>query len=239
MAIADVGTLLVVAAEARELAGIRKHCRRERRLGWPLRFARTAELNGRRLVLVANGAGAALAGEACEVVWNKQKTEVIISTGYCGALDPALRAGDVFAASQVETPDGTLIIKAQVPACKRLFASGRIISVDHVVSSVEEKSRLCALGASAVEMEAVAVGLRATRWGVPFYCIRSVTDLAEEGFQLDLDAARAGDGRIRSSRILWAVARRPSAQVPEVCRLYRRSRLAARSLGDFFADCRF
>ncbi len=99
-----MGTLLIVAADAREFAGLRRRCRRETRLKWPLRFARAAELNGRRVVLVANGEGAALAGEACEVAWNKQRAEAILSTGFCGALDPALGAGEVLVASRVEAP---------------------------------------------------------------------------------------------------------------------------------------
>jgi hypothetical protein len=108
-----------------------------------------------------------------------------------------------------------------------------------VIQTVQEKKRLRALGASAVEMEALAVGHRAAQWGVPFYCVRCITDLAEEGFHLDFNAARAEDGRLLTSRIVWAAARRPATLVPELYRLYRRSRLAARTLGDFLADCRF
>jgi nucleoside phosphorylase len=94
-------------------------------------------------------------------------------------------------------------------------------------------------GALAVEMEAAAVGLRARAWGVPFYCVRSVTDLAEESFQLDFNAARGENGRFSTARILEAAVRRPRQVVPELCTLYRRSRLASRELGEFFADCRF
>ncbi len=228
-----------MAADAREFAGLRRRCRRETRLKWPLRFARAAELNGRRLVLVANGEGKALAGEACEVACNKQRADAILSTGFCGALDPALGVGEVLVAFRVEAPDGRLSVEARVPECERPHASGRLFSVDCVIQTVQEKRRLRALGASAVEMEALAVGHRAARWGVPFYCVRCITDLAGEGFRLDFNAARAEDGRLLTSRIVWATARRPAALVPELYQLYMRSRLAARTLGDFLADCRF
>lgn len=228
-----------MAAGAREFAGLRRRCRRETRLNWPLRFARAAELNGRSVVLVANGEGAALAGEACEVAWNKRRAEAILSTGFCGALDPALVAGEVLVASRVEAPDGTLGVQARAPECEWPSASGRVFSVDRVIQTVQEKRSLRALGASAVEMEALAVGRRAVHWGVPFYCVRSITDLAGEGFRLDFNAARAEDGRFLTSRIIGAAARHPAVLVPELCRLYWRSRLAARILGDFLADCRF
>jgi hypothetical protein len=69
--------------------------------------------------------------------------------------------------------------------------------------------------------------------------LRGVTDLAGEEFGLDLNAARDRHGRLSKARILWAAARRPAPLVPELYRLYHRSRLAARELGDFIADCRF
>ncbi len=114
---------------------------------------------------MANGAGPALAGEACEVAWNKQRAEALISTGFCGALDPALGAGEVFVATRVESADGSLGLDARAPECPRPHASGRLVSVDHVVQTVEEKSSLRRSGASAVEMEALAVGTEGPRSG--------------------------------------------------------------------------
>ena len=232
-------TLLLVAAEAREFARLRRHCRKERRLGWPLRFARAAELRGCRLLLVANGAGARLAGEACEVAWMKHRAQALVSTGYCGALDPRLGAGEVFVANEVEAPETGLRFKARAPECQRPHASGRLISVDRVVQTREEKKKLRTTGALAVDMEAAAVGQRARAWGVPFYCVRSVTDLAEENLRLDFNAMRQKDGSLSTARIVWAAARQPRELGPEVFNLYRRSRLAARTLGDFLAECHF
>jgi adenosylhomocysteine nucleosidase len=108
-----------------------------------------------------------------------------------------------------------------------------------VAQTVEEKTALRALGGSAVEMEAAAVGLRARKWGVPFYCVRGVTDLAGEDLELDFNAARAGDGHLSTARILWATARRPRRLVAELYRLRRRSRAAAGALGEYLADCQF
>jgi len=234
-----VETVLLIAAEARELAGIRRRCRGEKRLRWPVRFARSAELGGRRWILVANGAGPALAGEACEVAWNKQKADALISTGFCGALDPALMAGEVFVASRVESPDGLVVLEARLPECRTSTATGRLISADRVVRTAEEKAGLRALGGAAVEMEAAAVGLRASKWGVPFYCVRGVTDLAGEDLKLDFNAARAGDGHLSTAKILWAAACRPRPLAAELYRLRRRSRAAARALGEYLADCKF
>jgi adenosylhomocysteine nucleosidase len=232
-------TLLLVAAEAMEFAGLRRHCRQDARLGWPLRFAREVELNGMRMILVAHGAGFALAGEACDVAWLRGKADAVISTGFCGALDPALAAGEVFVATSVATPGEPDAIDARSPDCTRSCSTGRLLSMDRVIQTAEEKSSLSSLGASAVEMEAAAVGARAVRWGVPFYCIRGVTDLAQENFRMDFNALRSRDGRFRKAPVAWAALRRPITGIPEIYRLYWRSRAAANAIGGFIADCRF
>ncbi|MCC7174732.1 MAG: hypothetical protein IT159_06010 [Bryobacterales bacterium] len=239
MATLETDAVLLVAAEGREFAGLLRRARRRARLPWPVRFARSVEIGGQRLFLVANGCGAGLAGEACEVAWNKHRARAIVSTGFCGALEPGLTAGEVFFATRVENPQGTVSLDAAVPECSLPHATGRLVSTDHVVETVQEKVALRERGGSVVEMEALAVALRARYWGVPFYCVRAVADLAEEGFQFDFNAARDLDGRLRTSRILWAAARRPHPLASELLKLYYRSRLAARALGAALADCRY
>ena len=113
------------------------------------------------------------------------------------------------------------------------------MSMDRVVTTVAEKRRLYAAGAAAVDMEAAAVALRALQEGLPFYCVRAVLDLASDGFMLDFNGLRSPDGRFSRMRILRAALARPWAAVPELMRLERRGRMAARALGDFLADCRF
>ena len=54
------------------------------------------------------------------------------------------------------------------------------VRIDHVAQTADEKRRLRAGGASAVEMEAGGVAERARARDVPFYCVRVVTDLADE-----------------------------------------------------------
>ena len=41
-----------------------------------------------------------------------------------------------------------------------------------------------------MEMEAAGVLSQVREWGMPFYCVKSVTDLADESFRIDLNAAR-------------------------------------------------
>jgi nucleoside phosphorylase len=163
--------------------------------------------------------------------------EAVISTGFCGALDPRLAVADVVVATSVTAADRSfdaLPVSSASP-----HHSGVVCSIDHVAQTAEEKRRLRAGGAIAVEMEAAGVAARAQTRGLPFYCVRAVSDLAGETMANDFNAALRADGHFDTMVILRDTVRRPLARLPELCRLRQRSVRAAGALGVFFANCRF
>ena len=251
--------LLFVAADPMEFAGLARFCRNVATARLPVDWARTAELHGEPVLMVANGAGASRAAcgadpLVCRLTPASSESadgpasqsggtggrpgglhhlRAIISTGFCGALDPSLRIGDIFVATAVgDTPVGK-------PATPRRYAEGVLASIDHVAQTAAEKQKLRRQGASAVEMEAAGVCERAKVYNLPFYCVRSVTDLAEETFANDLNAALRADGHFATMQILMSAMRHPVARITELVRLRHRCGIAARALGEFLADCRF
>ncbi len=231
--------LLIVAAEKREVAGLLKHSKAVKKLSWGVDFASAGELNGRRILVVANGAGPVLAAEAVEEARRREEFSAIVSTGFCGALDPALAIGDILVALAVVDGEGGKMYPTRSPISTGVHSAGNIISVNRVAGTVNSKRELRDRGGNGVEMEAAGVALAATRLGVPFYCIRSVSDLAGEEFAVDFNAVRDVNGRFQVSRIIAAALRKPLTSFPALMRLAGNARIAARSLGDFFADCRF
>lgn len=232
---------MFVAAEAREFDGLLPHCQAVEKLDWPLAWARSARLNGRQVFLAANGAGPKNAAKVVDFARYQLgggTMDAVVSTGFCGGLDPSLKVGDVFVATSIQLQNGEQQ-PVSAPQSGRQFASGALVSIDRVAQTAEEKRDLCRSGASAVDMEAAGVYSRVREWERPFYCIRSVTDLAGESFLIDLNAARGADGRFSTSRILAAAIRRPLTVAPELLTLRRRSITAAKALGEFIADCRF
>ncbi len=201
---------------------------------WPVDFARVGQLNGAPVVLVANGPGPTLAGAAVDVVKERESMDGLISTGFCGGLEPSLSACDIFVATEVAGTGPAL-----APISPRTFKTGKLLSMDRVVSTAAEKSALGKTGASAVEMEAAAVAARAQRWKIPFYAVRVVTDTSGETFPLEFNQMRGPDGRFSRVRILGAALRRPLAVFPELIQLNRTTKRAAQALGDFLADSRF
>jgi len=213
-----------------EFAGLMRLCGQRTPAALPVAWARTAELNGNRILMIANGAGKNRAAQAVDAA---RGARLVVSTGFCGALDPGLRIGDVFVASSVQG------VPIPTPQSVRAHTTGALVSIDHIARTAAEKEKLRATGASAVEMEAAGACERAQALGLPFFCVRSVTDLANETFANDFNAALREDGHFDTMQILRSAIRRPVVRLPELVRLRKRSAIAAQRLGEFLADCRF
>ena len=227
---------LIAAAEAREFRGILRNCGNVLRLDWPLDAAWSATWKGRRLVLVANGPGFRLVAKALDVAGAKERFEAVVSTGFCGGLDPVLRVGDVVEASSiVDVASGERFLCSAI----RVGAPGHLVaSVDRVAETASEKSALRqSTGAGAVEMEAAVVAAFAAARRARFYCFRAVSDEAGHSFTIPLNALRDGEGRFRKSRIVWEALKRPWARIPSLLQLDRNCALAEIRLGEFFANC--
>ena len=229
--------LVFVAAERREFDGLLRRADRVAKLDWPLPFARMAWVKGEVIAMVANGPGPKLAGWAAEVVRKHQELTGLVSTGFCGALDPALEPCDIFVATEVLGLAHALSVPRS-HLCKRP-KTGKLLSIDRVVSTAAEKTELRHTGADAVEMEAGAVAAKAAEWNIPFYCIRVVTDTAAENLPLDFNLMRGAEGRFSRAKILSAAIRRPGAIFPELLKLNKRCRDASQALGDFIVDSSF
>src|SRR5258708_5073164 len=205
-------TWLLVAAERREFDGILQRCGESHKMNWPdAQFTRESQWRGDRWIMIANGPGPRLVTRALE---KKMEVTGLISTGFCGALDPSLRVGDIVRGG----PDV-------------------VHSVDRVASTAAEKRALHAeTGARAIEMESAAVRAKAAEWGVHYDCIRAVSDTADEDMPLDFNRYRDADGRFSRTRIALAAMLHPFSVMPRLTRLDRNCRVAAEALGEFFAN---
>jgi adenosylhomocysteine nucleosidase len=230
--------VLFIAAESREFSGIVRTVQ-TRPLDWGLRFACEGDLNGSRILMVADGPGMQLAGAATDTVRRHVRPDAVVSTGFCGALEPDLKPGDVVVASSVIDKENKDTYEAVEPQCGVAAERGSVLSCNRVAGSVSERAALQLTGALAVEMEAAAVAARARVWDVPFYCVRSVSDAADEDFPIDFNEVRDSNGRFSRSRIIAATALKPWSRIPFLLKLDRNCRVASERLGEFFANCRF
>ena len=237
--------MLYVASEASELKPLAKLLTGLRKLKWPVDYAFEGIWESRRILVAANGAGPKLAAQVVEVAiraamvaeLSSSRLEAVVSTGFCGALDPDLRESQIVVASEVLCPaSGETFACAGVMA-EREFVRGGMLSQDRIASNTEQKTKLLAHGAIAVDMEAAGVAARAKRAGLPFCCIKVVSDRADESFPFDLNRMRSDEGRIARGKIGIHALTHPTV-VPALFALKRRSEDAARALGEFLVSCR-
>ncbi|MCU1234293.1 MAG: putative phosphorylase, family 1 [Candidatus Solibacter sp.] len=247
--------LLLVAADAMEFPGILSHAREVRPARVAVDWARQAKLGDDDVLLVANGAGEKRAAAAVDSALASFDADAVVSTGFCGALDPEMHIADIVVANEILVANeiivaNQILIANQIQASRRRFPvlspnagsphhMGVVCSIDHVAQTSAEKRILRGQGASAVEMEAGGVAERAQAHGKGFYCVRVVTDLAGEDMANDFNQALRPDGHFATMNILSRTLRDPLVRLPELLRLRNRCVRAARVLGDFIADCRF
>jgi adenosylhomocysteine nucleosidase len=227
--------ILMVASEAREFRGILRNCGNAIRLDWPLDFAWTATWQGRRLVCVANGPGFQLVSKAVEAAAERERFDSVVSTGFCGGLDPMLQVGDLVEVSAVLD-----VASGERYPCRRITANPSpavLASLDRVAETATEKAALRhTTGAAAVEMEAAIVARFAARLRALFYCVRAVSDTATHSFSIPLNAMRDAEGRFNKPRIVLQALRRPWSRIPGLLQLDRNCALAENRLGEFFAN---
>ena len=224
----EMTTWLIVAAEAREFEGILKRASHVRALHWQeAAFSREALWKNSRWLLIANGPGPRLVERALDRrTGARPDVDRVLSIGFCGALDPALRIGDIVVSGELPT------------GLQASFVKGDVVSVDRVASTAREKCDLrAATGAAVVEMESAAVAQKARDWDVPFGCVRVVSDVAGDDLPLDFNQYRDADGRFERTRIALAAMGRPFTVLPRLVRLDRDCRRAAERLGEFLVNC--
>jgi nucleoside phosphorylase len=238
--------ILFVASEAFELKPLAEKLTGLRSLKWPLDYAEEGVWQGKRYLLTANGAGPRLAYHCVEVALratsmaelSASRLEAVVSTGLCGAIEDKLQIGDIIEALEVIAPDGSFRASCAQIECGEPRERGSIVSVDRVAGTVADRQRLRSDGVLAVEMEAAGVAQRAQAAGLPFCCIKVVSDRADEEFVMDFNRLRSTEGRFSRGKIVIYALTHPQT-IPRLVSLRRRSQVAASALGAFLASCRF
>jgi adenosylhomocysteine nucleosidase len=237
--------ILYVASEAAELKPLANLLTALRKLKWPIDYAYEGIWEGRRLMLAANGAGPALAARAVETAiravmvaeLSSSKLEAVVSCGWCGALDPALQVSQIVVGTQViDAATGEKFDCAPIQA-EGEHVTGVVVSQNRIAHDSAEKERLYASGAIAVDMESAGAAARAKRAGLPFCCIRVVSDSATESFPFDLNDFRTASGKIARGKIVAQALAHPN-RVPALLHLRRHTTAAATALGEFLVSCR-
>jgi len=137
---------------------------------------------GLRVVRLPLGASGGLGRVVAEGV-----PKLVVSTGFCGGLDPTLRTGDLVLATEIRHLNGIIPMDQRLLTRARRAlqargitpAEGGLVTTERVIQSPAEKERLHRRdGALGVEMEAGKLARWAEDRGIGFLAIKAVLDRA-------------------------------------------------------------
>ncbi len=148
----------------------------------------------------------------------------ILSVGFSGALRSEQKVGDLILATEVVDQRGNCwptVLAPALPCCR-----GRLVTATEMVGDPREKQRLGhESGAAAVDMESATVARLCHEHGVPFACLRVISDALDTPLSPRLLALLRG-GRVSPIRLAWQVMRHPTL-IAELGRLAAQTRRAA------------
>jgi adenosylhomocysteine nucleosidase len=178
----------IIAAMADELGPLVRGWRRESRNGVGLWRQRSGEAEW---IAAFAGIGAGAAERALAEVERDGPVDAVISTGWAGALSEGFEAGRAYGVSGVACARTGERFPAATPG------AGCLLVTSDRVAGREEKRRLReAFGAGLVDMEAAGLARLAAGRGIPFHCVKGVSDGPADRLP-DLDGFIAADGRFR------------------------------------------
>jgi adenosylhomocysteine nucleosidase len=194
------------------------------------------------VLVLEMGVGPAAAEAAAEWLLKKPKLgdvpyrpKVVLSAGFAGALEPDTRVGDVLLAAEVVDEEGNswpATWPGELPPgeWRPPLHRCRLLTTARLVATPDDKRRLAERHqAAAVDMESAVLARACRRHGVPFGCVRAVSDAADTGLSPQLADLLTG-GRVSPLRLLAALARSPRL-AGELWRLGRATRRAGEQLG--------
>lgn len=190
------------------------------------------EIDGRRFrffekndfVLVCGGIGAEAARRAAEAVIAVCAPTVVYSAGFAGALDPALKVGDLVQPRRVvDAGDGSSVSLD--------LGEGVLVSFGSIASPAQKAQLRDSFAGHAVDMEASAVARAAEGRGAGFAVVKVISDEFDFTFP-SMERFIDSNGQFLVGRFAWFTALRPWLW-PQVARMARNSNRASLALCDW------
>jgi adenosylhomocysteine nucleosidase len=216
--------IAIIAAMPGELKPLTRGWRHERRNGVDLWSFKNGEW-----VAACAGAGVNQAAKAFAEVEKLGPITTVISTGWAGALRDDLAPGQAnWVAGVIDTRTGERFVTAGQPSDCLLVTSPR-------VADLPEKKRLASTySAALVDMEAAGVARLARIRGIPFYCIKGISDGHSDQLP-DFNRFILPGGQFKLARFVLFALLRPWYW-HALIRMGENSRKAARNIAQSLLD---
>lgn len=196
--------------------------------GWPHSKRNGVEFWAQRneeeeWIAACAGAGLDAAIRAFAAIEDGGPVDLLFSVGWAGALTHECKPGDAYnVAGVIDVRTGERLL-CDAGAGKHWLATS-----PKVADEMEKRRLASAYRASLVDMEAVAVARLAAMRGIPFYCIKGVSDSADEKLP-DLNRFLGPDGRFKAAQFVVYALMRPWYW-PALVRMGENSRKASQNI---------
>ena len=175
------------------------------------------------------GAGQDAATRAFAALEEGGPIDLVFSVGWVGALRAAIAPGSAHNVA------GVIDVRTGERFRCDAHAGALWLATSPKVADGAEKHRLAAAyKADLVDMEAAAVARLAAMRGIPFYCIKGVSDGFSEDL-IDFNRFISADGQFHIGRLLLYVLPRPW-HWPALIRMGENSKQASQSIADCLFD---
>jgi adenosylhomocysteine nucleosidase len=175
------------------------------------------------------GAGQDAATRAFAAIEDGGPIDLVFSVGWVGALRADIAAGSAHNVA------GAIDVRTGERFRCDAHAGELWLATSPKVADAAEKQRLAkAYNADLVDMEAAAVARLAAMRGIPFYCIKGVSDGFSENM-IDFNRFITPDGQFKIGRLLVYVLPRPW-HWPSLVRMGENSKKASQSIADCLCD---
>jgi adenosylhomocysteine nucleosidase len=184
------------------------------------------ESNAHPLLVLITGVGTSATECALQWLFDRAAPSLVIAAGFAGSLTPRFAVGEVIDCCEIldSSPNSW-----QVPNRASALPTARLITFSRLVATAADKFSLAEMsGAHVVDMESAAIARMTSERGIPFACIRAVSDAHDSALSPKLVKLLSG-GRVSPWRLAGALVRSPRL-VTELIRLARDTQKAANNL---------
>jgi adenosylhomocysteine nucleosidase len=154
--------------------------------------------------------------------------KLVITSGFAGGLNPALKFGTVVYEEDFDAGLGPQLEEAG--AVRATFYCHRRVAI----TAAEKNELWKATGADAVEMESSVIRTICREQRIPSATVRVISDDAGQDLPLDFNAMMTPEDRVHYPKLIWAVLSRPG-RIVKLMEFQRQTVEASRRLGTALA----
>jgi adenosylhomocysteine nucleosidase len=218
--------IAIIAAMAGELKPLVR--------GWPRESLNGVDLWRKRQgenewIAACAGVGVNAAKRAFEEIEKDGVIDSVFSIGWAGALREDFAAGRAYRVTGVidaRTGD-RFNVAGQSAECW-------LVTSDRVADQADKRQLATTYGASLVDMEAAGIARQAAMRGIPFYCIKGVSDGFFDELP-DFNRFISSNGQFQSVRFIFFAMLRPW-HWPALMRLGQNSKKSAQAIKELLLD---